>query len=107
MFATDYSRAEKLVNAPTENFSKNHGEIPVQIDINPTLPIGIDFSLEMTDWGSLKSLAPSSVLRTCFGRGTVPSFPRRRVSRPINRLDTVFQRYDGRCPSPGFPFPRE
>ncbi len=45
MFAVDYSRAEKLVNASTENFSKNHGELPVQIGINPTLPTGIDFSL--------------------------------------------------------------
>jgi hypothetical protein len=45
MFASDYSRAERLVNGSTENFSKKHGVIPVQIGISPTLPTGLDFSL--------------------------------------------------------------
>ena len=31
------------------------------------------------------------------------SFLRARESRPAILLDTVFQRYDGRCPSAGFP----
>ncbi|MEO6165461.1 MAG: hypothetical protein ABIP88_15125 [Candidatus Binatia bacterium] len=45
MFASDYSRAEKLVNGSTENFSKNHGELPFQIGINATVPTGMDFPL--------------------------------------------------------------
>ena len=57
MFASDYSRAAKLVNGSTENFSKNQGEIPVRIDIS--------------------SWMPTSVLRTCFRKRADPSFRRR------------------------------
>jgi hypothetical protein len=41
ILASDYSRAEKRVNGSTENFSKKHGVIPVQIGISPTLPTGL------------------------------------------------------------------
>ena len=75
MFVSDYSRAEKLVNGSTENFSKNHGEIPGSIDIS--------------------SWMPTSVLRKCFRKRADPSFRRRPESIFVfsgTNLDSVFTR---------------